>query len=84
MKLTGKVIAIMGGFGNLGIAVGVAAIEAGAEVALIDRAEAPTASKLPAALSSALLLGNVDLAPFEAAQQALAAAPAGARRRPHR
>jgi NAD(P)-dependent dehydrogenase (short-subunit alcohol dehydrogenase family) len=73
MKLTGKVMAITGGFGNLGIAVGVAAIEANAQVALIDRAQAPTASKLPAALSSALLLGNVDLASFEAAQQALAA-----------
>jgi NAD(P)-dependent dehydrogenase (short-subunit alcohol dehydrogenase family) len=73
MKLTGKVIAVTGGFGNLGIAVGIAAVEAGAQVALIDRANAPTASKLPAALSSAILLGNIDLASFEAAQQALAA-----------
>jgi NAD(P)-dependent dehydrogenase (short-subunit alcohol dehydrogenase family) len=73
MKLTGKVIAITGGFGNLGIALGIAAMESGAQVALIDRASAPGASKLPDVLSSALLLGNVDLASFEAAQQALAA-----------
>lgn len=73
MKLTGKVIAVTGGFGNLGIALGVAAVGSGAHVALIDRASAPSASKLPDALSGALLLGNVDLGAFEAAQQALAA-----------
>ena len=73
MKLTGKVMAVTGGFGNLGTALGIAALEAGAQLALIDRADAPTAGKLPAALSSALLLGNVDLASFEAAQRALAA-----------
>ena len=73
MKLPGKVMAVTGGFGNLGIAVGVAAAEAGAHVALIGRSDAPSAGKLPAALSSALLLGNVDAASFEAAQQALAA-----------
>jgi NAD(P)-dependent dehydrogenase (short-subunit alcohol dehydrogenase family) len=73
MKLSGKVIAVTGGFGNLGIAVGVAAVEAGAQVALIGRSDAPSPGKLPAALSGALLLGNVDVASFEAAQPALAA-----------
>jgi NAD(P)-dependent dehydrogenase (short-subunit alcohol dehydrogenase family) len=73
MRLPGKVIAVTGGFGSLGIALGVAAIEAGAQLALIDRAAAPATNKLPAALSGALLLGNVDLASLEAAQQALAA-----------
>lgn len=73
MKLPGKVIAVTGGFGNLGIAVGVAAVEAGAQVALIGRSDPPSPGKLPAALSSALLLGNVDVASFEAARQALAA-----------
>jgi NAD(P)-dependent dehydrogenase (short-subunit alcohol dehydrogenase family) len=53
--------------------VGIAAVEAGAQVALIGRSDAPSPGKLPAALSSALLLGNVDVASFEAAQQALAA-----------
>jgi len=73
MKLTGKVVAITGGFGNLGTAVGSAALEAGAQVALIDRVAVPGASQMPAGLSQALLLGEVDLASFEAAQHALAA-----------
>jgi len=72
MKLNGKVIAVTGGFGNLGVAVGVAAAEAGARVALIGRGNAPGAGRLPAALADALLLGKFDLATFEAAQQALA------------
>ena len=58
MKLTGKVMVVTGGFGNLGIALGVAAVESGAQVALIGRGDAPSAGKLPAALSSALLLGR--------------------------
>ena len=73
MTLTGKVIAITGGFGSLGAALGVAAAQAGAQVALIGRSAAPPAGKLPTALSGALLLGNVDVSSFEAAQQALAA-----------
>jgi NAD(P)-dependent dehydrogenase (short-subunit alcohol dehydrogenase family) len=73
MQLSGKVFAVTGGFGNLGVAVGVAATGAGAQVALIGRGAAPNASKLPAGLSGALLLGNVDVASFEAAEQALAA-----------
>jgi NAD(P)-dependent dehydrogenase (short-subunit alcohol dehydrogenase family) len=73
VKLTGKVVAVTGGFGSLGIAVGVAATAAGAQVALIGRSTAPDANRLPAALSGALLLGNVDVASFDAAQQALAA-----------
>jgi NAD(P)-dependent dehydrogenase (short-subunit alcohol dehydrogenase family) len=72
MKLTGKVIAVTGGFGNLGRAVGIAATAAGARVALIGRSDAPSGHKLPTELSSALLLGNVDLASLGAAQQALA------------
>ena len=73
MDLTGKVIAITGGFGNLGVALGLAATAAGAQVALIGRSAAPSAGKLPAALSGTLLLGNFDLASFEQAQRALAA-----------
>ena len=71
MKLAGKVIAVTGGFGSLGTALGIAAIEAGAQLALLDRAPVPPTSKLPSALSSALLLGDVDLTSFEAARQAL-------------
>jgi NAD(P)-dependent dehydrogenase (short-subunit alcohol dehydrogenase family) len=73
MKLTGKVFAVTGGFGNLGVAVGVAATAAGAQVALIGRGAAPEVGELPAALAGALLLGNVDAASPEAARQALAA-----------
>lgn len=73
MKLAGKVIAVTGGFGSLGTALGIAAIATGAEVALIDRVPVPPAGKLPTALSNALLLGDVDLASFGAAQQALEA-----------
>jgi NAD(P)-dependent dehydrogenase (short-subunit alcohol dehydrogenase family) len=72
ITLTGKVVAVTGGFGNLGIAVGIAAAAAGAHVALIGRSAAPAAGKLPAELSDALLLGGVDVASLNAAQQALA------------
>lgn len=73
MKLTGKVIAITGGFGNLGVALGAAAAAAGAQVALIGRSAAPPARELPRELSGALLLGNVDVTSFEAAREAFAA-----------
>lgn len=73
MKLTGKVIAITGGFGNLGVALGAAAAAAGAQVALIGRSAAPLARELPRELTGALLLGNVDVTSFEAAREAFAA-----------
>jgi len=73
MNLAGKVIAVTGGFGSLGVALGLVATAAGAQVALIGRSAPPGAGKLPAALSGALLLGNFDLASFEDAQQALGA-----------
>lgn len=73
MQLTDKVIAITGGFGNLGVALGVAAAAAGAQVALVGRSAAPGARDLPRELSGALLLGNVDVSSLEAARQALAA-----------
>ncbi|HYM41468.1 MAG TPA: SDR family NAD(P)-dependent oxidoreductase [Steroidobacteraceae bacterium] len=72
MKLTGKVIAITGGFGNLGVALGAAAAAAGAQVALIGRSAAPPARDLPRELTGALLLGNVDVTSFEAAREAFA------------
>ncbi|HLY51853.1 MAG TPA: SDR family NAD(P)-dependent oxidoreductase [Steroidobacteraceae bacterium] len=73
MKLTGRVIAITGGFGNLGVILGAAAAAAGAQVALIGRSAAPPVRELPPQLAGALLLGNVDVASFEAARAALAA-----------
>ena len=73
MKLTGKVIAITGGFGNLGVTLGAAAAAAGAQVALIGRSAAPPARELPPELSGAVLLGKVDVASFDAAREAFAA-----------
>ena len=73
MELTGKVIAITGGFGNLGVILGARAAAAGAQVALIGRSAAPTARDLPPELSGALLLGKVDVTSLEAAREAFAA-----------
>jgi hypothetical protein len=50
MELRGKVIAITGGFGALGLAIGAAAINQGAHVALIDRAAGPVPKELPTCL----------------------------------
>jgi NAD(P)-dependent dehydrogenase (short-subunit alcohol dehydrogenase family) len=72
MVLSGKVMAITGGFGSLGVAFAVAATAAGAQVAMIGRGSAPSSGTLPVPLSNALLLGNVDVTSFEAAQSALA------------
>jgi NAD(P)-dependent dehydrogenase (short-subunit alcohol dehydrogenase family) len=72
MKLKGKVVVVTGGFGSLGVAVANAAALQGATIALIDRAPAPDAAKLPKSLSNALLLGDVDLASLPAAESALA------------
>jgi NAD(P)-dependent dehydrogenase (short-subunit alcohol dehydrogenase family) len=62
MGLRDKVIVITGGFGVLGVAVGVAAADQGALVALLDRTTAPRISGLHAPLAKALLIGETDLA----------------------
>lgn len=67
MKLNNKVVAITGGFGNLGLAVAQAAVAQGAKVALIDRAPVP-ASGTP---EGAFLLGGVNLASFDEARDAI-------------
>lgn len=66
--MQGKVILITGGFGALGRAVGQAALDAGAEVALVDRA--PHADGLPAAAHP---VGDADLSSPEAARHAVQA-----------
>lgn len=68
MLLNGKVVAVTGGFGQLGVAVVRAAIAAGAKVAALDRAPAP-ADGVP--MGAALPLGGLDLAEPDAAAQAL-------------
>ena len=64
--LEGRAVAVTGGFGTLGRAVGEALLGAGASVALIDKAEVPEG--LPA---GALALGGMDLGQAEGANQAL-------------
>lgn len=62
MDLTGKVVAVTGGFGILGQAVGHAIAAAGGRIALIDRAASPKGEQV----ADALLLGDVDLTSAEA------------------
>lgn len=66
--LNGKVVAITGGFGQLGVAVVQGALAAGAKVAALDRAAAPAAA---ANLGDALVLGGLDLAEPDVAASAL-------------
>ncbi|MEE2565704.1 SDR family NAD(P)-dependent oxidoreductase [Hyphobacterium marinum] len=66
--MQGRVVAITGGFGVLGRAIGTMAAARGAKVALIDRAEAPRG--LP---DDVLGLGSVDLTDYASAQGAMKA-----------
>ncbi len=68
MTLQSKVIAVTGGFGQLGLAVVQAALAAGAQVAALDRSKAPAD---PAALGAAIALGGLDIADADAAVQAM-------------
>jgi NAD(P)-dependent dehydrogenase (short-subunit alcohol dehydrogenase family) len=67
----GKVVAITGGFGGLGVATAALLIERGARVALIGRGEAPGKDTLPAGVGDALALGGFDLTDAVAARNAL-------------
>jgi NAD(P)-dependent dehydrogenase (short-subunit alcohol dehydrogenase family) len=66
--LNGKVVAITGGFGQLGVAVVQGALAAGAKVAALDRAPAPATA---VNLGEALVLGGLDLAEPDVAASAL-------------
>ena len=70
--LNGKVVAVTGGFGSLGMATAQLLAERGARVALIGRSAAPDAAALPGALAGALCLAGVDLVEAQAAQAACA------------
>jgi NAD(P)-dependent dehydrogenase (short-subunit alcohol dehydrogenase family) len=67
MVLERKVVAVTGGFGQLGLAVIQAALDAGAQVAALDRAKAPASTAMPAGV---LTLGELDLAEPGAAVRA--------------
>jgi NAD(P)-dependent dehydrogenase (short-subunit alcohol dehydrogenase family) len=71
MSLAGKRIAITGAFGSLGAAMVGAALEAGAKVAAIDRADAPPPG---VDLGAAERCGGVDLADTTQAKTAIDAA----------
>jgi len=68
MRLQAKVVAVTGGFGQLGQAVVRAALDAGAHVAALDRARPPGEGTLPKA---AFALGELDVAEPDAAARAL-------------
>jgi len=67
--LQGKVVAVTGGFGSLGAAVGRTLSAAGAGVALLDRVDA---AKAPADLPQAMALGDVDLGSSTSSSTAMA------------
>jgi len=67
MALQGKIVAVTGGFGQLGQAVVRAALDAGAQVAALDHARPPPEATLPA---GAFALGELDLAEPDAAVRA--------------
>lgn len=69
--LHGRVIAITGAFGNLGLALAVEAVRRGARVALLGRASVERVN-LPAELHEALLLGGVDLTSEDSVVHAMA------------
>ena len=69
--LQGRVIAITGAFGNLGLALAVEAARRGARLALLGRSSVERVN-LPAELHEALLLGGVDLTSEDSVAQALA------------
>lgn len=68
MTLQGKIVAVTGGFGQLGKAVVQAALDAGAQVAALDQAHAPADAKV---LGNAVALGDIDLAEPDAAVRAV-------------
>ncbi|WP_343674489.1 SDR family NAD(P)-dependent oxidoreductase [Paraburkholderia heleia] len=68
--MNGKVVAVTGGFGSLGLVTAQLLAERGARVALIGRGAAPAVAALPVALAGALCMGGVDLVDANAAQTA--------------
>ena len=67
--LHGKVVAVTGGFGSLGAAVGRTLFAAGGSIALLDRVDA---ARAPADLAQAMALGDVDLGSSASSSTAMA------------
>jgi NAD(P)-dependent dehydrogenase (short-subunit alcohol dehydrogenase family) len=70
-NVNGKIVAVTGAFGSLGLVAAQVLAERGARVALIGRGRAPDAGTLPSQLAGAFLLGGVDLGEPAAAQEAI-------------
>jgi NAD(P)-dependent dehydrogenase (short-subunit alcohol dehydrogenase family) len=70
-SIDGKIVAITGGFGSLGLVAAQVLAERGARVALIGHGPAPEAATLPAQLADACRLGGVDLGEPAAARDAI-------------
>ena len=70
-SVNGKIVAITGGFGSLGLVAAQVLAERGANVALIGRGQSPGADALPPQLADAFQLGGVDLGEPAAAQEAI-------------
>ncbi len=68
MALKGKVVAVTGALGQLGMAVVRASLDAGAQVAMLDHSRPAAGTAVP---SGVFALGGLDLADAEAARQAL-------------
>src|SRR5215813_7738965 len=66
--LRNKIVVVTGGFGQLGMAVARAAIDAGAQVAALDRSRSLVDTT---ALAGVFALGDLDLAETAAAVRAL-------------
>jgi NAD(P)-dependent dehydrogenase (short-subunit alcohol dehydrogenase family) len=72
MTIQGKTIVVTGGFGALGSAVAEAAVQRGASVAVLDFAASAPAGLTDRLGPEAVLIGGVDLASQEAAENAMA------------
>jgi len=72
-NLSGKVVAVTGGFGALGAAVAKTVAEAGAKVAILDHAPAPTPATATASAhpEGALLFGGIDLSQEDSANSVM-------------
>jgi NAD(P)-dependent dehydrogenase (short-subunit alcohol dehydrogenase family) len=69
--IKGSVVAITGGFGNLGVATAAWLIARGARVALIGRGPVPAKEALPPGVGEAFGIGGIDLTHATAAHEAL-------------
>jgi NAD(P)-dependent dehydrogenase (short-subunit alcohol dehydrogenase family) len=71
LNLNGKIIAITGAFGNLGLVAAQVLADRGARIALIGKGTVPPTASLSPQLAGACHLGGIDLGQPSMAQQAI-------------